>query len=127
LIAVDTSVWVAFFRATDRAIVADLENLLDADQVLLVAPVRVELLAGASRRDFQTLDRVLSALPVVHPKRETWQRIDQWLASAVAAGQRFGSADLLIASLAVDEQAAVWSLDRDFRRMARLRFIALSP
>ena len=80
-------------------------------------------MVGATRRDRPMLERLLSALPLVYPKPETWRRIDTWVARAGDAGERFGFADLLIGSLAADERASVWSLDRDFARMARLDFI----
>jgi len=123
VIVVDTSVWIAFFRSAHRRTVAHLRDLLDAERVTLAAPVRVELMVGAARRDRPTLERLLSALPLVYPKPETWRRIDTWVARAVDASERFGFADLLIGSLAADERASVWSLDRDFARMARLDFI----
>jgi len=123
MIVVDTSVWVAFSQSSDRRVVGHLQSLLEADEVALPAPVRVEILVGASRRDHARLQRLLSALPVLYPSERTWRRIDAWVATAVAAGERFGVADLLIASLAADEGADVWSLDRDFARLARLRLI----
>ena len=123
MIFVDTSVWITFFRATNSRMVVHLRDLLEAERVVLAAPVRVELTVGASRRDRATLERLLSALPVVYPTQETWRRIDGWVAIAVEAGERFGFADLLIGALAADEGAPVWSLDRDFTRMARLNFI----
>jgi len=105
VIVVDTSVWIAFFRSSDTRLVAHLSGLLDADTVLLPAPVRIELLVGTSKRDHPTLRRLLSALPVLYPARHTWGRIDDWIAVAATAGERFGFADLLIASLAADEDA----------------------
>lgn len=40
-----------------------------------------------------------------------------------SAGQRFAITDLLIARLADEIGALVWSLDSDFERLARLKFV----
>ena len=125
MIVVDTSVWVAALRdgACDEARV--LSALLDADEVLLPVPVRIEILAGASKRDLPRLRRVLSALPLVYPGEDTWQVIDAWIDRAARAGQRFGFGDLLIGALASETGALVWSLDADFDRMNRAGLVDL--
>jgi len=123
MIFVDTSVWVSALRNRDGTEAVHLSALLDRDEVALAAPVLVEILAGAARRDLPRVRRTFSALPVFYPDAPAWERIDSWIDRAVAAGQRFGFADLLIASMAAVRQRLLWSLDADFERMARLGFV----
>ena len=123
MIFVDTSVWVEALRSGESAAAHHLGSLLDSDEVALSAPVRVEILAGASSRDHVRLRHVLSALPLFFPGDRTWVRIDDWLDRARAAGERFGFADLLIAAIAADHDGAIWSLDGDFARMARVGLV----
>jgi predicted nucleic acid-binding protein len=126
LLFVDTSVWVNFFRGREPE-VRRLSDFLDEGRVALAAPVRVELLSGASKNDFRRLQRTLSALPVFFPSEATFRLIETWLERAVAGGERFGAVDLLIAAIAQEREGRLWSLDADFKRMARLGFVDALP
>jgi predicted nucleic acid-binding protein len=125
VIIVDTSVWVAALRSSQSREAEVLTTLLDADEVGLPVPVRVELFSGATRTDRARLRRGLSALPVLYPGEESWAMLDQWVDRAGQAGQRFGFGDLLIGVLAVETGSLIWSLDADFARMRRLRLVEL--
>ena len=121
MIVVDTSVWVAALRSGGaRARV--LRSLLDEDQVLLPIPVKIELLSGTSSHHRDALRSGLSALPLAYPTDETWRLMEEWTDRAVRAGTAFGVGDLLIAAIAHEAGALVWSQDGAFARMERLRF-----
>ena len=125
MIVADTSVWVAALRRLEAPEGRTLAALLDADEVVLPVPVRLELLMGASRRDRPALRRALSALPLLYPTDATWALMDHWVERAAHARERFGVGDLLIGALAAEAGALVWSLDSDFARMARIGLVGL--
>ena len=125
MILVDTSVWVQALRQKECDEARELARLLDEDQVLLCAPVRMEILSGASRRDLPTLQRLLSALPVLYPQRSTWDLATSWIEPAKRRRERFGFADLLIGAQAAETESSIWSLDRDFERLSKLKLIRL--
>lgn len=125
MIVVDTSVWVDALRRGRRGTAETLDALLDADEVALALPVRIELASGVARHQRTPLMRALSGLPVIQPDDDTWARIERWIPEAAHAGERFGLSDLLVAALADGIGGLVWSLDDDFTRMARLGLVRL--
>jgi predicted nucleic acid-binding protein len=125
VIFVDTSVWIAALRRRDAREARGLDALLERDEVALPAPVRFEILSGASTSDRPRLRRLLSALPTYFPSEQTWPLLDQWLEAAAMAGERFGFADTLIAAVAAQHGGPIWSLDADFTRMSRLGFVSI--
>ena len=125
MIFVDTSVWVDALRDGASPAAVHLRELLDVDDVALAAPVRLEILADATRRNRARLRSTLAALPLYRPTDATWERLEKCVDRAGDAGGRFGFADLLVAAIAADQDAALWTNDVDFARMARLGFVRL--
>lgn len=123
MIVVDTSVWIAAQRQSHVAQV--LEQLLEADEVAIALPVRLELWAGVAKHDRKRHRAAFGALPQLVPTEETWRPLTDWIARAADAGERFTVTDLLIASLTVEIGGLVWSLDKDFERMERLNLVSL--
>jgi predicted nucleic acid-binding protein len=125
MIVIDTSVWIEYFRNKHSPIVSQLNDVLDLDKAAITCMTWIEILSGAKRTEIGQLRRVLSALPKYLPADQTWGRIEDWISIGLEKGHRFGAADLLIASIAVENKATLWSLDSDFKRMEKLGFIEL--
>jgi len=125
VIVVDTSVWVDVMRRPASRRAGAFRALLDADEIALALPVRLELMSGVAKAHRGAVRRGLSALPVLAPSDETWRLIEGWVAPAADAGVRFSVTDLLIAGLAHEITALVWSLDSDFAGMERLGLVQL--
>ena len=125
MIVVDTSVWIAALRGADGAEAATLRGLLDADEVALPVPVRSELLMGASGVTRTHLADRLGALTVLYPTDDTWRTLDSWTERASRSGHTFSVVDLIVGILASDVDALIWSLDKDFERLEKLKLVRL--
>lgn len=104
MIAVDTSVWIDFFRGRPTA-KEKLSDLLDRDEVALPIPVKIEILSGAKKSELQRLEGA-------------GKLVEKWVTAGVG--------DLLVAAVAVEHDCTLWSLDSDFMRMASLRMVNLA-
>jgi predicted nucleic acid-binding protein len=127
VILADTSVWIDAHRKPAGPHAAALHALVDSDDLLLALPVRLELLAGIAARHRAAFTRALAAIPILVPTDDTWQIVQQWIPRAADQGHRFAVTDLLVAALAHEVDARVWSLDDDFTRMESLGLVRCYP
>jgi len=125
MICADTSVWVEALREEMGPTALHFAELVEADEVVVPAPVRIEILAGAPNRELEELVDGFSGMQGLVPGQATWEKVEAWVGEAVAAGERFGVVDLLIAAVAAEHGAKVWTLDADFERMQKLGFVEL--
>lgn len=123
---VDSSVWIEFFRGRDASVRRRLDQLLENDQVVLSAFVRLELLAGVRSTEVPKMQRLLDALPALPVDNSQFSWCEDRLKEGRARGVRFGTLDLLIAAQASLSDCGLWSLDADFKRMATLGWVRLS-
>jgi predicted nucleic acid-binding protein len=125
MIVVDTSVWISALRGPGSADAEILSGLLDTDEVALPVPVRSELLMGVSGATRKRLADRLGALTVLYPTDDTWYTLDAWTERASRSGQTFSVVDLIVGILASDVGALVWSRDKDFERLEKLKLVRL--
>lgn len=125
MIVVDTSVLVPILRSAPASETAVLWQLIDHDLITLPTVVRQEVRAGLGKSQRRQVLDLLAAMPLGVPTDDTWTRIERWTDLAADAGERFTLPDLLIAAIADELGALVWTLDKDFERMAKLKFVRL--
>lgn len=116
----DTSVWVDYLRHGTDGPAKALDSMLETESVLTCGPVVAELLAGARDEDRDSLWTLMQALPWADLDRSAWRAVGGGAAALRAQGETIALTDIEIAVAAAHSNAAVWSADRDFERIAQV-------
>jgi predicted nucleic acid-binding protein len=122
----DTSVWIDYLRATPSSSrtsasaspAEELDALIQEEQIVTCGPVIAELMAGARGRQRDELAQQLGAHPWIDIKHADWLAVGHAAASLQERGQMTPLIDIQIAVCAVGAKAELWTLDRDFERIA---------
>lgn len=121
MILVDTSVWVALFRAPRPL---DLEAILDFDEIVTCLPVVQEVLQGfRDEASFRRARESMLALPIVESPidEDVFTLAVDLYRSARRGGLTIRSSiDCLIAACAIRNDLQVLHLDRDYEALARV-------
>lgn len=116
-VAVDTSIWIEFFRGTGAR---ELERLL-LDGLVVLSPVVVaELFSAPLRRpELQTLRAALEGLPLHPTPFEHWQSVGYLRAKLARGGVSISTPDAHVAQCALDVQGYLWTKDAIFRSASK--------
>ena len=119
MILVDSSVWIDFFSAAPGRAGAELRRMIaDAEPFALTGIVVTEVLQGLTR-DIARIERLLSQWELLEPSGYgTYRKAAYLFRQARAKGVTITTMDALIASIALENSATVFTLDKDFTRLA---------
>jgi hypothetical protein len=121
LILVDTSVWIDFLSSRPGSAGQELRRLIEEGVAVAVTGVVVTEILQGLKRDVKRIENYLSLFDLVEASGfETYQNAAALFRSARSQGVSLTTTDVLIATIAVENGAAVFSLDRDFVRMAHI-------
>jgi len=121
LILVDSSVWIDFLSHHPGPAGKELRRLIEEGAPLAVTGVVVTEILQGLKRDVQRIEAYLSLFDLLEAKGfETYRNAAALFRLARSRGVTLTTTDSIIASVAVENGAAVFSLDRDFVRMAQL-------
>jgi len=128
LILVDSSVWIDFFSSSPGRVGDELRRMItDAEPFALTGLVITEILQGLTR-DASRIERYLSQWEMLEPSGyATYREAASIFRVARAKGVTLTTIDALIGAIAVEHGASVFTLDKDFSRIARITGLVLHP
>jgi len=128
LILVDTSVWIDFFRSSPGRAGRELRRLIEeVEPFALTGVVVTEVLRGLTR-EVNRIERYLSMWELLEPSGfSTYREASAISRLARSRGISLTTIDTLIAAIALEHQASLFSLDKDFSRVARISALRLHP
>jgi predicted nucleic acid-binding protein len=128
LILVDTSVWIDFFSSSPGRAGDELRRMIDeVEPFALTGVVVTEVLQGLTR-DVNRIERYLSLWEMIEPRGfSTYREASAISRLARSRGISLTTIDTLIAAIALEHHASVFSLDKDFSRVARITVLRLHP
>ena len=126
MILVDSSVWVDFFSSSPGRGGGELRRMIeDSEPVALTGVVVTEVLQGLTR-DARTIEQFLRQFDMLEPSGfETYREAAAIFRSARGKGISLTTIDTLIAAVALEHNASVFTLDKDFSRIALVTRLAL--
>ena len=126
MILVDSSVWIDFFNPLPGRAGKELRRLIaDAEPFAIAGVVVAEILQGLTR-DVAQIERYLSMWEILEPAGfSTYREAAAIFRLARSKGTTLSTIDSLIAAIALHHGMAVFTLDKDFSRIARLTGLPL--
>lgn len=123
---VDSSVWIDFFSSSPGRAGAELRRMIaDAEPFALTGLVVTEILQGLTRGAAR-IERYLSQWQMLEPRGfGTYREAAAIFRLGRAKGLTLTTIDALIAAIALENSAGVFTLDKDFSRIALITGLPL--
>ena len=126
MILVDSSVWIDFFSSSPGRAGGELRRMIEeAEPFALTGIVVAEVLQGLTR-DARRIEQYLMQWEMLEPRGfETYREAASIYRTARAKGITPTTIDAVIAAIALEHKASVFTLDQDFFRIASITRLAL--
>ena len=130
VLVADTSAWIEYLRRTESPADLALNDAIETDGVLLLEPVKAELLVGArSNAEVRELRRLLEGFDVelVHPRDDFEAATDLYQRCRTVGATPRGLLDCLIAAMTARSGRPLLHHDRDLTPLAVAAGIPEAP
>ena len=128
MILVDSSVWIDFFSSSPGRAGAELRRMIAGSEPFALSGIVVtEILQGLTR-DVSQVEQFLSLWEMLEPRGfPTYREAASIFRLGRSKGISLTTVDTLIAAIAMEHKATVFTLDKDFSRIASLTSLNLYP
>lgn len=121
-VLVDTSIWIEYFNKPKSPSGAALDDLIKTGYAFTAGVIMTELLQGAKiEKEFNAILENFIALPFFDTTIDTWIKAGKISFSLRRKGITIPTTDLIIASLALENNSSIFTLDPHFKKIPDLR------
>jgi predicted nucleic acid-binding protein len=126
LILVDSSVWIDFFSSSPGRAGRELRRMIEeSEPIAMTGLVVAEVLQGLTR-DAGAIEEFLGQWDMLEPEGfATYRAAAAIYRTARGKGVSLTTIDTLIAAIALEHRASLFTLDRDFTRIALITGLVL--
>lgn len=123
-VIVDTSVWSLALRRTPSDQTLPVQKLTQfiqkGESIFLLGVILQEILQGLrSQKEMQSLLELLSAFPIIEPRRADYVAAAKLRNHCAVKGIQAGTIDFLIAAICIQYQCGLLTTDQDFTFIAQ--------
>ena len=126
MILVDSSVWIDFFSSSPGKAGGELRRMIEESEPFALTGVVVSEILQGLTRNVAEIEQFLAQWELLEPTGfQTYRTAAAIFRSARGKGIALTTIDTLIAAIALEHRASVFTLDRDFSRIAAITGLAL--
>jgi predicted nucleic acid-binding protein len=118
-VLVDTCVWSEALRKNDghSVVIDQLSSLIEDDRVVLVGPVRQEILSGIkNEKVFNHIEKQLDPFPDLALDKSDYVFAARCSNRCRAKGIQGSAVDFLLMAVALNYECSIFTVDEDFKR-----------
>ena len=122
----DTCAWVEYFKSRSSSLKQTAEDLLLTGKVYVCGPVVYELSQGIkSEKERALLANAFAALGYLEMDEALWFKAGELSALVKRRGKTIPLSDILIATLALEHDLTILTVDRHFEQITGLKLYSL--
>ena len=126
MILVDSSVWIDFFSSSPGRAGHELRRMIQQSEPFALTGVVVAEVTQGLIRNADRIERFLGQWELLEPKgSQTYRTAAAIYRAARGKGMSLTTIDTLIAAIALEYDATVFTLDHDFSRIALITRLVL--